>query len=506
VGGRGAGQGLSSPRRAPMPPTSGPALAPERVLSTLNVDGSRRWLRPRPSPGRFLRWRRAVAWVLMLVFFLIPYLRVGGRPVLLFDLAHRELSLLGATFLPTETLLLALLLVSTVIFIFLLTALLGRVWCGWACPQTVYMEFLFRPIERLLEGGPRGSQRLDRGGALHPRRLLKYAVYAGLALFLAHTFLAYFVPVAELAQWVRRSPIEHPTSFFLMLGTTALVFFDFAYFREQTCLVACPYGRLQSVLLDRRSVIVAYDPRRGEPRRKGVKERPAGAGDCIDCRLCVLTCPTGIDIRDGLQMECIHCTQCMDACDAVMARIGRPAGLIRYSSRDGLEGRRGGLLRPRVVLYPLALAVTLGFLAWGLGVRSAPDVTLLRGLGAPYTLEPDGSVVNQVRIKVANRGRRDRAFRIELVDLPGATLIAPQNPLAVPAGGAQGTSVFVVAPRAALPRGERAVRFRLSDGARWTRDFAYRLLGPEPEPGERAPARPPGPRAPAPGPSRGAGR
>jgi cytochrome c oxidase accessory protein FixG len=460
--------------------TSQPVRATERVLSTLNVDGSRRWLRPRPSPGRFQRLRRAAAWLLMLVFFLIPYLRIAGRPVMLFDLPRREFSLFGTTFLPTDTMLLALLLVGTVIFIFLVTALAGRVWCGWACPQTVYMEFLFRPLERLLEGGPRGSLQLDRGGALHPRRLVKYLVYAGLALFLAHTFLAYFVPFAELAQWVRRSPVEHPTSFLIALGTTALIFFDFAYFREQTCLVACPYGRIQSVLLDRRSVIVGYDVRRGEPRRKGVKERPASAGDCIDCGLCVLTCPTGIDIRDGLQMECIHCTQCMDACDAVMARIGRPPGLIRYSSQDELEGRSTRLVRPRVVLYPAALAVTLGLFVWGLGARAAPDVTLLRGGGAPYSLEPDGSVVNQVRIKITNRGRQDRSYRIALDAPAGASLIAPQNPLPVPAGRALTTSVFVVAPRAGFPRGGRPVTFRLSDGARWGCDYRYRLVGPEP--------------------------
>ena len=464
-----------------------PVSAPGRVLATLNEDGSRRWIRPRPSPGRFERWRRAVAWLLMLVFFLIPYLRVGGRPVVLLDLPRREFSLFGTVFLATDMLLLMLLLVGTVFAIFFLTALAGRVWCGWACPQTVYMEFLFRPFERLIEGGPRGSQQLDRQGGLGPRRLLKNAVYAVLALFLAHTFLAYFVPVGELAQWVRRSPVEHPTSFLIMLGTTALVFFDFAYFREQTCFVACPYGRFQSVLLDRRSLIVGYDARRGEPRMKGVKERPAQAGDCIDCRLCVLTCPTGIDIRDGLQMECIHCTQCMDACDAVMERVGRPRGLIRYGSRDGFEGRPAGILRPRVVLYTVALAATLGLFGLSLGARAAPDVTLLRGIGEPYTIEPDGGVVNQVRIKVTNRGREDRALRIEIVDLPLARMIAPQNPLPVPAEQARTTSVFVVLPREAFTDGERTVTFRLSDGARWSGAFPYRLLGPES--GDGGPAR-----------------
>jgi polyferredoxin len=206
----------------------------------------------------------------------------------------------------------------------------------------------------------------------------------------------------------------------------------------------------------------------------------------------VLTCPTGIDIRDGLQMECIHCTQCMDACDAVMTRIGRPLGLVRYSSRDELEGRPTGLLRPRVVLYPLALAVTVGLFAFGLGARAAPDVALLRGPGAPYTLEPDGSVVNQVRLKITNRGRRDRAVRIALAGADGATLVAPQNPLPVPAGQARTTSVFVVAPAAGFPHGERPVIFRLGDDARWSRDFPYRLAGPEPHEGGAEHEREPG--------------
>jgi cytochrome c oxidase accessory protein FixG len=281
---------------------------------------------------------------------------------------------------------------------------------------------------------------------------------------------------------VRRSPIQHPTSFLIMLGTTALVFFDFAYFREQTCLVACPYGRLQSVLLDRRSLIVGYDRARGEPRRKGMVGRPAEAGDCVDCKLCVQTCPTGIDIREGLQMECIHCTQCMDACDTVMARVGRPPGLIRYGSQDGFERRASRRLRPRVVLYPAALAASLGLFVWVVGTRGDTDVTLLRGIGAPYTMEPGGRVLNQVRIKIANRGSRAQSYRIELDDAAGATLIAPQNPLPVPAGKSATTSVFVMAPPEAFHDGVWPVAFRLTGSAgRYAAELPYRLVGPEAE-------------------------
>jgi cytochrome c oxidase accessory protein FixG len=457
------------------------AAPPGRVLSTLNPDGSRRRIRPRYSRGTYYAKRRIVAYGLMLVFFLLPYLEMAGKPLILLDLPRREFTLFGTTFLPTETFLFMLLFIGTLLGVFFVTALLGRVWCGWACPQTVYLEFLFRPVEYLLEGGWRGAKKMDRTKGIHGRRVLKQAIFFLFSLFLAHTFLAYFVGVERLAQWVQRSPVEHPTSFLVMLGTTLLIFADFAWFREQTCLVACPYGRLQSVLLDRRSLIVGYDVTRGEPRQKGIIDRPASAGDCVNCELCVLTCPTGIDIRDGLQMECIHCTQCMDACDSVMARVGKPKGLIRYGSRDQFDGRKSSWVRARVLLYPLALALAFGSLVFLLGTRADAEVTLLRGLGDPYTLQPDGAVANQVRIKVSNRGGSARDYRIAIEGVPGATVIAPMNPLPVPAGETRTTSVFVVLPRDRFEHGEVAASVVLSDGGRFSATLPYRLLGPEDE-------------------------
>jgi len=444
----------------------------------MNEDGTRRWLRPVPSAGPWHRRRRLVAYALMLVFFAIPYLRSNGKPLILLDLPRREFTLFGTTFLPTDTLLVMLLVLSVLIFIFLLSALYGRVWCGWACPQTVYMEYLFRPIERFFEGGFRGSLQMDRESRPHPWRWAKHAVYGLLAIFLSHTFLGYFVGIDTLKQWIQLSPVEHPVAFLVMAGTTVMIFLDFAWFREQTCLVACPYGRIQSALLDDRSTIVAYDPRRGEPRMKGAKTRPASAGDCVDCGNCVSTCPTGIDIRDGLQMECIHCTQCIDACDAVMLKIGRPRGLIRYGSRSEMLGHAGRRLRLRTVLYPVALAGTLGLFVTLLMTRSDADVTVLRGLGTPYTVQADGRVVNQVRIKIANRGARERHFRLALAGVPEDALIAPINPFPVPAGQTRTTSAFVVVPEKSFEQGERPVRWQIGHEGGFRVEVPYRLVGP----------------------------
>lgn len=457
-----------------------------RVLPTLNEDGSRRWLRPKPSHGKFFARRRVLAYVLMVVFFAIPYLRMNGKPLVLLDLPRRQFTLFGTTFLPTDTLLLMLLMASILITVFLLTALFGRVWCGWACPQTVYMEFLFRPIERWLEGGPSGSRIMDSKGTrglFTRQRLLKYGIYLLLALFLAHTFLAYFVGIDQLAVWVTRSPVQHPTSFAIMAIVTAAIMLDFTYFREQVCLVACPYGRVQSVLLDRQSLIVAYDTRRGEPRMKG-KVRPPSAGDCIDCNACVATCPTGIDIRDGLQMECIHCTQCADACDDIMSKIGKPSGLIGYSSSAALAGERVKRLRPRVVLYPLALVASLGAFAYTLGTKSTADVTILRGLGEPYVVEADGRVANQIRVKIANRSRADRRYTIDVSGIEQANVIAPDNPLPVAAGATEMTTMFVLVPRRDFHDGEARATITVFDGAGYHETFPYRLVGPEGHDGE----------------------
>ncbi|MEZ4223692.1 MAG: cytochrome c oxidase accessory protein CcoG [Polyangiaceae bacterium] len=455
---------------------SGPLPAQERVLPTLNADGSRRRVRPKLYKGKYYRARLITAWGLIALFVALPFIYINGKPAILLDVAARRFSLFGRTFLATDGILLMLLMITIFLSVIWLTALVGRAWCGWGCPQTVYMEFVFRPIERLFEGDRAAQMRLDKRGGLSLRRLLKYPVFLVLSVFVANVFLAYFVGVERLWLWVRQSPYEHPVGFLVMGVTAALVMFDFAYFREQMCTVICPYARIQSVLLDDRSLIVGYDARRGEPRVKGKPKE--GMGDCIDCNACVVTCPTGIDIREGLQLECITCTQCVDACDSIMDKIGKPRGLVRYSSQTSLEtGKKTRIARVRVVIYPVLIFVFASALVFFLMRGGSADVTVLRGIGAPYVLQAD-SVRNQLRIKVENRTSDDHKYKVELLDAADAQLIAPENPLPVRAGRHETTSIFVVVPKATFSAGKRTLKLRISDDADFSTERTYQLLGP----------------------------
>ncbi len=478
--------------------TDAPAHAHERVLSTLNEDGSRRWLYPRLSKGRFLTRRRLVAYVLLIVYNALPWISIGGKPSIHLNLPAREFTFFGATFLPTDTVLLMLFVAGLFVLIFLLTALFGRVWCGWACPQTVYLEFIYRPIERLFEGEP--TARGERPKKIPGWRVAgKYVVFFLISWHLAHTFLAYFVEPTTLLQWSTQSPFDHPAAFTIVMAVTGLMLFDFVYFREQTCIVACPYGRFQSVMLDRQSLIISYDESRGEPRGKLKKRRSKGTpakddlslkvvheapvrGDCIDCEMCVTTCPTGIDIRRGLQMECIGCAQCIDACDSVMDRIGRPRGLIRYSSQAAMEENRRSVIRPRVFIYPAILSIIVIAFVTVLVTSPAANVTIHRIGDRAYTVVDSGMasgmVRNDLELRIVNRTNEPQRYRFTIGGIEGGELISQDQNLELPAGGRGRAAVSLFVPREAFTMGRATATITLRDDGGYEREMTYRLQGP----------------------------
>jgi cytochrome c oxidase accessory protein FixG len=468
------------------------AEAHERVLSTLNTDGSRNKLYPKVSKGRYHAARRAVGYALIVLFVALPYIEIGDKPAILLDLIRREFTFFGATFRPADGFILMLFGLAVVLTVFLVTALAGRVWCGWGCPQTVYLEWVFRPIERLFEGSASDSRRIDGAGGRSWRRLAKWVVYAGLSFGLAHTFLSYFVGASTVAAWVQSSPAVHPVGFTVVLAVTALMFFDFAYFREQTCVIACPYGRLQAVMLDPHSLIIGYDERRGEPRGKapgGKRGRalpvlregapaPAPVGDCVDCKACVTTCPTGIDIRQGLQMECIGCAQCIDACDSIMDRLERPRGLIRYTSKAQLVGGARKLIRARTLIYPALLALVAVLFVGQVRARTEADVWVLRQ-DSPFSVLADGTVSTPVQVKIENRSASARTYTLRLDGVPGARVIDPRGSYPLAPGASTVAPLFVISPPAAFVHGRHTARLVVADDHGWSTTRTLTILGPE---------------------------
>lgn len=475
--------------------------APEHVLSTLERDGTRRWLYPILSKGKLWHRRRIVGFLLAAIFVVLPHLSINGKPPILLDIASRQFTLMGITFLPTDTLLLALGMLLVFFSIVLATALGGRLWCGWGCPQTVYMEFLFRPIDRIFEGtiGKGGKPKRDVTGAL---RVARWLVYLAVCMFLAHTFLAYFVGVDALSRWIRTPPWEHPTAFLVMAVTTGLMLYHFLFFREQLCLIACPYGRFQSVMLDRKSMIVAYDYNRGEPRKKGRRDphpddRAAGVaaslptggdtvataktvGDCVDCNRCVAVCPTGIDIRQGLQLECVNCAQCIDACDDVMEKVGLPKGLIRYDSQDGIDGQGQGFLRARTVIYPLILLVVGSLFLYTLSSKFGFDAQWTRAPGNPFTRIGPAEVRNTLRLRLVNRSGQDQTYAVRVIEPETVNLEVLDPALLSLREGETATIPIVVDFNARLTAqtGHVDVMLEVSDLSGNRLNKPYRLLGP----------------------------
>jgi len=380
-------------------------------LSCIDARGARVKIQPADVRGRF-QVRKRLLWIALIAIYVsLPWIEVAGRPAVLIDIVHRRFYLFGQTFNAQDFWLAFFLLTGIGFALIVVSALWGRVWCGYACPQTVFLEGVFRRVERLFEGTPAQRKRRAAAGWTTARVLRavgKYATFGVIAAALAHTLLGYFMPVRDVLRAMTSPPTEHPTAFLFVVLTTGLVYANFAWFREQLCIVVCPYGRLQSVLYDRDTINVGYDRTRGEPRGA---LGTAGAGDCIDCRRCVAVCPVGIDIRNGTQLECVGCANCIDACDEVMDRIGRPRGLVRYDSQRGFDEGRRQFWRPRVALYAVLLVVGAGVFAFAATRRAPFEADLLRARGPAFTLESD-VVTNAFVLHVINKTPDEATFTL----------------------------------------------------------------------------------------------
>ena len=426
----------------------GKAKVPDLVsVTTINRDGSHNVLFPADVEGRFTRARLVVGLLLVAAYLALPWIRVNGAPALFFDVEHRRFHVFGLTLLAQDLWVLFFGISGVGFGLFFITALLGRLWCGWACPYSVFLEQIFRRIERWIDGSSH-QRRLLAASPMDARKLsrrvAKISLYLLSSTLLAHVFLSYFVSLPRLYQFMSGGPLRHPTSFAVVLFLTGALYFCFAHFREQFCVILCPYGRLQSALTDDDSIVIGYDVKRGEPRGKATDP---SAGSCVDCRRCVQVCPTGIDIRNGLQMECVGCAACVDACDDIMLKLKRPTGLVRYDSMNGLAGKKRRILRPRIITY--GVLGMMGLLALGLTAlsRAKPvyaEVSRMRG----PSFYVDGSTVrNHFQIRLMNKRNQPVTFKVALENPPEGYTLSGVNediPMAALAEGVR--TVVILAP------------------------------------------------------------
>lgn len=388
-----------------------PNLDPEHFrdsLASVSSEGKRNWIYPKKVSGKFYKWRTYLSWVLLAILFAGPFIQVGGRPYMLFNIFERKFIIFGAAFWPQDTHLLIFLLLIFFVFIILFTAVFGRIFCGWACPQTLFLEMVFRKIEYAIEGDANQQRKLNDmpwNSEKIWKKGLKMTIFVVISLLISHLVMAYLIGVDQVMEIISQPPSAHMSGFIGLMAFTGIFLFVFSWFREQACIVVCPYGRLQGVLLDANSINVTYDHVRGEPRgpirKNKIEEEPKG--DCIDCGLCVQVCPTGIDIRNGVQMECVNCTACIDVCDEVMVKVDRPEGLIRYASDNSVMHRTQKLITTRVKVYSAMLVILMGAFIALIATREDLAATVTRFRGMTYQARDTGQISNLYEVSFINK-------------------------------------------------------------------------------------------------------
>jgi cytochrome c oxidase accessory protein FixG len=474
-------------------------------VATINSEGKRNFINPKKPKGRLYNLRTWFSIAYLVIFFTLPFIKFHDAPLFLFNVLERKFIFFGVTFWPQDFFIFAIGFLTFVVFVILFTVVFGRVFCGWACPQTIFMEMVFRKIEYWIDGDSHKQKQLRDmpwNGEKIRKRTIKFVAFFAISFLIANFFLAYLIGMDELVGDIK-NPEAHVGTLISLLIFTTIFFFVYWWFREQVCIVVCPYGRLQGVLLDKDSIVVAYDHRRGEPRGKLKKAddhdckctdcKEEGAcksiaakfeayipqGDCIDCFACVRVCPTGIDIRNGTQLECINCTACVDACDDIMEKVNKPTGLIRYASENSIVNGVKLKLNRRIKAYSAVLVLLLSLLGFLLAGRTDLDVTLMRTSGMTYTTLPDGRLSNLYNLKLANKTHKDIDFSLKLENLPGDIELVGSGTLKVKKEDYSNLQFFVKLNKADVTNWKTEVKIGIYEEGKKIKSIKAKFIGPE---------------------------
>ncbi len=458
-------------------------------LYNIDKEGVRSKIYPHKPSGRLYRARTIVSVFLLAFLFLAPFIKFHGHQFMLFNILERKFVIFGLVFFPQDMFIVVLGILTLLVSIFLFTAVMGRIWCGWLCPQTVFMEMLFRKIEYAIEGSGTRQRLFDdasMSASKFARKALKHSIFFALSVLIANTFLAYIIGSDAVRQLVRESPALHPVGFGAMLLFSFVFYAVFARFREQACIIVCPYGRYQSALVDQDTVAVTYDHTRGEPRGKFTKEDKlailsggdlkSGRGDCIDCDRCYHVCPTGIDIRNGIQLECVNCTACMDACDEVMDKVKKPRGLIRWASASSLGNAQHRWLTNRVKAYSAVwLVITTVFLIFFLN-RPMTEVLILRQPGTVTQTNTEGAKINFYVLNVINKNFDPVAIDVKVTQPADAKLTVLGDVSAVPQVSEKSVRLMLALPATTIKQADNAVKFDVYSNGSLVKSIDSRFL------------------------------
>lgn len=467
------------------PPHTPDAEAYRDSIATVDKEGKRVWIYPKKPSGRFYNWRNIVGVVLLAMLFAGPFIRIGGEPLLLIDLMARRFVIFGQTFWPQDIHLFVLAFIAGIIFIALFTVAFGRLFCGWVCPQTIFMELVFRRIEYWIEGDRNHQVALNKAPWTMDKVLKKvgkHAIFLGISFIISHTFLAYIIGTERLFEVVTSPPDENLGGFIALMVFMLAFYGVFAFLREQVCTTICPYGRLQGVLLDKDSTVIAYDRVRGEARssfRKGEDRAAVGKGDCIDCKACVVVCPTGIDIRNGTQLECVNCTACIDACDHIMDSISKPRGLIRYASENEIANDLPWRFTTRMKAYTGVLTLLVGVILTLIVTRSDVETTVLRTPGMLFQTQEDGRLSNLYQYRLVNKTMHEMPIRLELLDSEGEIQVVGRDIVLQAAGLTEG-QMFIILPRQEVTGMKNKLRIAVYSGEELIEEIRTVFVGPMP--------------------------